>query len=575
MICEIDFPDTHDNTEGSRWRARFAHPHRMLVAHAMDEVAGVIAQAERAARDEHWVVGFVAYEAAAAFDPALQTRQAAEGLPLAAFAVYGYDEPMTTDAAASLTGVGSWAMQDARDKVAKDIAAIRAAIDRGDYYQVNTTTRLQAAFDGDFPALYAALRNAQPDGYCASLDGGDWQIASVSPELFFDWTPDRTLTTRPMKGTAARDASIALQDSEKDRAENLMIVDLLRNDMAHVAETGSVQVSSLFDVQTLPSALQMTSTLRCTTRPETTLLDVFRALFPCGSVTGAPKVAAMQAIAALESSPRGVYCGAIGIIRPNGHATFNVGIRTVTADRRHGIASCGIGSGITLDSSAEGEYAEWLVKRRFLLRATASFHLIETLRLDRGEYWLLQGHLQRMVDAAGHFGFSCDLAMVASALEKNAQRYPTGVWRTRLLLMRDGQVAIETHPLPPNPERVDVVLAASAIDGTHEFLQYKTSERGIYAPHVPKSEDEFDTLLFNERDELTEFTRGNVVIELDGRRVTPPLSCGLLPGVLRQSMLHNGEVMERVVKRSELTSTTGLWFANSLRGLLPARLKAG
>ncbi len=378
-----------------------------------------------------------------------------------------------------------------------------------------------------------------------------------------------------MKGTAARTATAAadLHDSAKERAENLMIVDLLRNDMAHVAETGSVQVKSLFDIETLPTVLQMTSTVCCRSRPETTLADVFRALFPCGSVTGAPKVAAMQAIAALESSPRGVYCGAVGIIRPNGHATFNVAIRTVAVDRRKQTASCGIGSGITFDSTAESEYAEWLVKRRFLMRATAGFELIETLRLEEGAYWLLDGHLQRLCLSAEHFGFSADPEAVRRVLDPLAAQYSSGRWRVRLQLLRDGKAKAEAHVLEPNPAEVPVALARSPIDSSSEWLCHKTSERSIYAPHLPAATGIFDTLLLNERDEITEFTRGNVVIELDGRRVTPPLSCGLLPGVLRAELLRGGAVTERVVTRDELARATGLWFVNSVRGELPARLR--
>ncbi|CAG4884204.1 Para-aminobenzoate synthase, aminase component [Georgfuchsia toluolica] len=571
MICEIDFPDI----DGGRWRMRFVQPHRLFITHVLDEVPTVIAQAEAAARDEHWVVGFVAYEAAPAFDPALQVKAATAALPLAAFAVYGsYDEALTTDAKdRDSFACGRWSMTASRSAIDAGIADIRAAIGNGDYYQVNYTTRLESKFSGSAAALYAALCEAQPDGYGAYLDGGEWQIASASPELFFDWTPDRTLTTRPMKGTAPRTASVdALRDSAKERAENLMIVDLLRNDLARVAETGSVAVTRLFDIEPLPTAWQMTSTVRCKTRTEVTLVDVFRALFPCGSVTGAPKVAAMQAIAELESTPRGVYCGAIGLIRPNGHATFNVAIRTVAVDAKTGTARCGIGSGITLDSTAAAEYAEWLVKRRFLLHATAAFDLIETLRLEAGHYWLLDRHLRRLQDSAEHFGFDCDVDGIRRKLEGNVRQHSKSAWRVRLLLGRDGSVKLETHALEASPAIVRVALALTPIDSGSETLQHKTSERAIYAPHAPASADIFDTLLFNERGEVTEFTRGNVVVELDGKRITPPLSCGLLPGVLRAELLASGEVSEAIVMRADLARATRLWFINSVRGELLAQI---
>lgn len=571
MYCEIDFPDI----DGGRWRMRFAQPHRLFIAHMLDEVPAVIAQAEAAARDEHWVVGFVAYEAAPAFDPALQVKAAASTLPLAAFAVYAsYDEALTTDAKdRGSFACGRWSMTASRTAIDAGIAAIHAAIGDGDYYQVNYTTRLESEFSGSAAALYAALCEAQPGGYGAFIDGGDWQIASVSPELFFDWTPDRTLTTRPMKGTAPRTAlADTLLDSAKERAENLMIVDLLRNDMARVAETGSVDVTRLFDIEPLPTAWQMTSTVRCKTKAEVTLVDVFRALFPCGSVTGAPKVAVMRAIAELESTPRGAYCGAIGLIRPNGHATFNVAIRTVAVDAKTGTARCGIGSGITIDSTADAEYAEWLVKRRFLLRATASFDLIETLRLEAGRYWLLDRHMSRLQHSAEYFGFACDPEAVRHALERNARQHPDGAWRVRLLLGRDGGVKLEAQALEANPALVRVALALAPIDSNSETLRHKTSERAIYAPHAPAGEDVFDTLLFNERDEITEFTRGNVVIELDGKRITPPVSCGLLPGVLRAELLERGGVSEAIVTRADLACATRVWFINSVRGELPAQI---
>jgi para-aminobenzoate synthetase/4-amino-4-deoxychorismate lyase len=357
-----------------------------------------------------------------------------------------------------------------------------------------------------------------------------------------------------------------------------MIVDLLRNDMARVAVTGSVKVTSLFDIETLPTILQMTSTVRCLTRDDVTLPDVFRALFPCGSVTGAPKIAAMKAISALESGPRGVYCGAIGIIRPGGHATFSVAIRTVVVDCRDGTANCGLGSGITLDSTPEGEYDEWLVKRRFLLRATASFDLLETLRLKQGEYWLLDAHIQRLLGSAEYFGFRHDADKVRQALTANAKQFAHGTWRVRLILSRDGLTKVESHVLESNAESVKVVLAQTSIDSSDEWLCHKTTERSVYAPHVPVTEGIFDTLMFNERDELTEFTRGNLVVEIGGKRFTPPLSCGLLPGILRGQLLRLGEVTERVVMRSELATASGIWFANSVRGLLPVSLlptKAG
>jgi para-aminobenzoate synthetase/4-amino-4-deoxychorismate lyase len=278
----------------------------------------------------------------------------------------------------------------------------------------------------------------------------------------------------------------------------------------------------------------------------------------------------MAAIAEMEPSPRGAYCGAIGVVRPGGYAQFNVAIRTVSLNG--GQACCGIGSGITYDSSPTAEYEEWLVKRRFLLRASAHFQLLETLRLEDGVYWLLPGHLARLGASAQHFGFPCDEATVRRALAATAAAYAAGAWRVRLCLNRQGQPRLETFALESPPSEVPVALGVAPVDSRDEFLQHKTTERVAYRPHEPRAGC-FDTLLWNERGEITEFTRGNVVVELDGRRLTPHLACGLLPGVLRADLLARGEIVEAVIRREDLTRATGLWFINSVRGMLPARLQ--
>jgi anthranilate/para-aminobenzoate synthase component I len=369
----LDFP----GGAARRCRHAFSEPVRVLQADGLEQVAGAVAGAERLACDGAWVLGFVAYEAAPAFDRALTVATPHAGLPLAWFAAYDRARPPPPEAEGTPVGMGAWSWRTPPAEASAQIEAIRADIAAGRVYQVNLTTRREASFRGDTRSLFSALRRAQPDGYCLYLDAGAWQILSVSPELFFDRRADGGLTAQPMKGTAARgsdarrDAAAreALLGSAKEQAENLMIVDLLRNDMSRVAHGGTVRVARLFEAIALPTAWQMTSTIQCRLRAGTGLAEVFQALFPCGSVTGAPKIAAMARIRALEGTARGAYCGAIGVIRPGGHATFNVGIRTVTVDSVRGRAECGIGSGITWDSRAADEIDEWKVKARFLLRA--------------------------------------------------------------------------------------------------------------------------------------------------------------------------------------------------------------
>jgi len=426
--------------------------------------------------------------------------------------------------------------------------------------------------------LFLALRRAQPGGYAAFIDSGEEQLLSVSPELFFDWDGERLLA-RPMKGTAPRgatpeeDAALAehLRSSAKERAENVMIVDLLRNDLSRVARPHTVQVPRLFQLEALPSVWQMSSDVVARTRPGTTLAEVFAALFPCGSVTGAPKVQAMRLIRALEPGPRGVYCGAVGVVRPGGAARFNVAIRTVTAqgDRLR----CGIGSGITADATAEGEWQEWRHKRAFLDRASQPFELLETLALVQGVPRDAPAHLARMARAAAHFGYPWDEARLRQALDRLAQAHPQGLWRARLLLDAQGQVQAQAFAMQATPAPVRLRLAARPFEAADsEFVRFKTTRRAHYEAFEPTAPGVFDTLLWNPRGELTECTRGNIALCLDGRWLTPPLASGLLDGVGRQRWLREGRIAEAVLRVEDLERASGLAFFNSLRGWLAAEL---
>ena len=513
----------------------------------------------------------VAYEAAAAFDRTFQTLPPLESIPLAAFAIF--DAPSEAEEETPNAGFdcSHWHSDTAADGFREKVECIREGIAAGAYYQVNLTTRLRANFKGNPCALFSSLCEAQPGAYAVFLDFGDWQIASVSPELFFAWSPATAeIVARPMKGTAPLSQSAAdLHASVKDRAENLMIVDLLRNDIARVAQQGSVRVPKLFTIENLATLRQMTSTIVGEALPDADLAKIFAALFPCGSITGAPKIAAMQAIAALETSPRGVYCGALGVVQPGGAALFSVGIRTVTI--ANGEAECGIGSGITWDSDPAEEHRECQIKRRFLLRASAAFDLLESIKLEDGAYWLVERHCERLQRSAEHFGFPFDVEAVNQALQETAGRHQEGAHAVRLLLSRRGNIAIETRPLPVTPAHPSVALAETAISSDDEFLQHKTTHRAVYEARAPKSTSIFDTLLFNERGEITEFTRGNVAVELDGCLITPSESSGLLPGTLRAELLSQGKLIERVLKHDDLRRARALWFLNSLRGFFPVR----
>ncbi|MDB5929772.1 MAG: para-aminobenzoate synthase, subunit, partial [Polaromonas sp.] len=435
-------------------------------------------------------------------------------------------------------------------------------------------------------ALFAALERAQPGGYAAFIDTGDaadGQLLSVSPELFFDWHGGAILA-RPMKGTAARGATVAddaaqagaLRASPKERAENVMIVDLLRNDISRIAEPFSVRVPRLFHTEALPSIWQMTSDVRARTRAGTTLADVFAALFPCGSITGAPKVRAMQMIQSLEAGPRGVYCGAIGVVRPTGHgnglrATFNVPIRTVAV--RGGALACGIGSGITSGALADAEWQEWRQKRAFVERASQPFDLLETLALQGGELRHRAEHLQRLMQAAAHFGIRWDAAAVQRCLDELAQAHRHGLWRVRLLLDAQGRPRAEAFAMDASPVHIRLQLAERPLlEAEGEFVRFKTTRRAHYDAFAPTAPGVFDTVLWNARGEITECTRGNVAMLMAGRWVTPPLACGLLPGVGRALALRDGRLEEAVVRVEDLARVQGWAFVNSLRGWIAAEM---
>jgi len=568
----IDFVDAGPG--GTRLRAAFGAPRETLVAHEADEVGPLLDAAHRYARDGAWCLGYVRYEAARAFDAVLPTHEP-DG-PLAWFAVHDTAQAWPDLAVASHAPM-QWTSALDRDEFDQRIARIHQAIADGEVYQVNLTAPLTSRFDGDALGLFDALHRAQPAAYAVYLEAGEERVLSVSPELFFDWRDGRLLG-RPMKGTAPRgatpDADRAaaerLRASEKERAENLMIVDLIRNDVSRVAEPFSVQVPRLFHAQAWPTVWQMTSDVTARTRPGTRLSDVFRALFPCGSITGAPKRQAMHWIRRLEAEPRGIYCGAIGVLQPGGAATFNVGIRSVVL--REDVARCGIGSGITCDASAAAEWDEWRYKQRFLQRAALPFELLETLRLENGRFPQADAHVERLTLAATHFGFDCEPGAVRAALARLAVRHPEGAWRVRLLLAPDGRARAEAHPLAPTSMPIRVALAKAPIDVDSEFVRFKTTRREHYEAFAPTDAAVFDTLLWNARGELTEFTRGNVAVKLDGTWWTPPLHCGLLGGIGRARALREGRVAERVIRVEELAQAEGVAFINSLRGWLDATL---
>ncbi len=580
----FDFPTEPGRREGERLRGRFLRPPvRTLAAATLDEVPRVVDEADHAARAGSWVVGGLRYEAAGAWDRAQRTRLAEEhGLesarPLAHFEVYDGEPEPWPDAEASVpqldwrdlgTFVGGTSAE-------QSIEVVRDHIARGDCYQVNLTTRLWASASVDLDVLFERLSATQPGGYALFLRGAG--VASVSPELFFQAALDGRLTTQPMKGTAARPpgedangpSARALLASDKDRAENLMIVDLLRNDLGRVCDPGSVRVEALYELVELPTVWQLTSTVTGRTSAGTRLVDIFAALFPCGSITGAPKIRAMEVIAELESAPRGWYCGALGVIRPGGDAIFNVPIRTVEA--ADGGYRCGIGSGIVFDSDPASEVAEWAAKARFLHgRELAA---LETLLLESGRIARLDRHLVRVQTTCHALGLPTRDEAGTQLLDVAAS-HPLGRHRLRLVITHDGS-SVELHPMPETPAVVRLALASHPLETRghlRPLIVHKTTLRSHYeAARRDRAPGVFDVICWTPRGELTECTTGNVALRIDGEWLTPAAGVGLLPGVLRGELLESGALREAELSIADLARADALAFVNSLRGWCPAEL---
>ncbi|WP_341201292.1 aminodeoxychorismate synthase component I [Planomicrobium okeanokoites] len=564
------------NEQGNIEPLAFSEPVRILQTRVLSEVPSIIEEINQATERGYYAAGFVSYEAAPAFQPEMKTREIAS-LPLLWFGIYKNPDDRKESLSDSETySVGDWKLAGSPGNYKNGITSIKNAIAEGHTYQVNYTERLHADFSGSDFAFYRQLARNQQAGYGAYLNIGDYSILSASPELFFK-VQNGKLTTKPMKGTAPRGRTLdedkmhiaKLRASEKERAENLMIVDLLRNDMSRLAKRGSVKVDKLFEVETYPTVHQMTSTITAELTPDLTMMDWFKALFPCGSITGAPKISTMETIAALESTPREVYCGAIGYITPAKDAVFSVPIRTVVVDKETNRARYGVGGGVTWDSTSEGEFKELQTKAEVLTTRRPEFELLESLKLENGMYPLQSYHMKRMLDSAAYFNFPVDEAAIITSLSELAKEFPQGTFKVRLLLSRTGEFNMEAQETAAITGPVHCSLADAAIDSGNPFLFHKTTYRQVYeqaAETMPA--DAFSVLLWNERQELTEFAIGNLAVEKDGEFFTPPVRCGLLPGTFRQQLLDAGEIKEKVIRRDELEDYDAVWFINSVRGWL-------
>jgi len=578
-----------------RWR-RFDKPEEIVAAGRIDEVVPALRKVEEAVENGLHAAGFIAYEAAPAFDPALVAYP--DVTPLLWFGLYGnpveLDDFVVLDADGGARGasaprtarraVSAWEPSVSREEYGRAIARIRDYISAGDTYQVNYTFRLQTQFRGDPLTFFGMLRRAQSVSHGAYVDTGEKIICSVSPELFFR-LDGRHIESRPMKGTAARgltweqdeEAEQRLRESRKNRAENVMIVDMVRNDLGRIAECGTVEARSLFDVERYQTVLQMTSTVEAETGAG--YVEIFNALFPPASITGAPKVRTMEIIRELESTPRGVYTGCIGYMAPGRRAEFNVAIRTVEIDRTTGMARYGTGGGIVWDSLAEEEYDECCTKASVLMTSNPPFSLLETLLWERnGGYFLLEEHLERLKRSAAYFAFPADIGAVRRRLDEIAAGFAGGRYRVRLLVDEGGKINVQALPLAedggglPVSQAWRVGMAGTPINVNDPFLYHKTTRRDVYEEARAEFPHLDDVILWNERGEITESTVANVIARIDGEWVTPPVACGLLAGTYRARLLREGRLRERVISKEDLARAEDVCLVNAVRGWVPAHL---
>jgi para-aminobenzoate synthetase / 4-amino-4-deoxychorismate lyase len=556
--------------DGFDW-LHFKNPDRIITAERLDDVLPALHEIDQVVKTQGWyAAGFISYEAASAFEPALQPHDVTD-FPYLWFGLYRQPQPVALHRPAGWQEPRDWKPTTDCKTYHTAIAKIKEYIAEGRTYQVNYTMRLQSDFTGDPWKFFLQLAQDQ-NSNAAFIDTGRYAICSASPELFFQ-LDGNVITCRPMKGTAPRGRTTAedreqaewLKNSSKNRAENVMIVDMIRNDLGRIAEIGSVTVPQLFQTERYPTLWQMTSTVSAKTN--TTLPQIFTSLFPCASITGAPKLSTMDIIAELENTPRKIYTGTIGYIAPQRKAKFNVAIRTALIDREQNTAEYGVGGGIVWDSNGADEYAEALLKAQVLTQPQEPFLLFETiLWTPEGKFFLHDKHVGRMLDSADYF----DIPMTKNILEDFLEQISSGFrtpQRVRVLLDQNGDVDAESRPFHPleNGQGLKVHLAKEPVHSGNVFLFHKTTQRVVYEAARQGYEDLDDVLLYNEKGELTEFTIGNLVVEFEGQYLTPPVSCGVLAGTFRAQLLETGQIVEKIIRVEHLGACTKVFRVNSIR----------
>ena len=557
-------------------RYTFTQPIKELKTRNVAEVADLLAQVESYQEQGYYVVGYVSYEAAPAFEEKLAVHKA----PLLAeyllyFTVHDRVEtspiPLIYD---EVDLPSDWQEVTSAEEYEKAIAQIHHHLRQGDTYQVNYTVQLKQKLSANSFAIYNRMVVEQEAGYNAYVEHDEMAVISMSPELFFEQN-DRELITRPMKGTTKRglmdqedlDQAAWLEQDPKNRSENMMIVDLLRNDMNRLSEVGSEHVERLCQVEQYSTVWQMTSTIKSQVRPDVDLVEIFRSLFPCGSITGAPKIATMEIIKNLEPQARGVYCGSIGILLPNGRRIFNVAIRTIQLHKSQAIY--GVGGGITWDSTWESEYDEIHQKSAVLYRKQARFKLITTGKISQKHLIFKEEHIDRLRKASRYFAYPFDTENLRQRIDAECQDCDIDQdYLLRISLSKSGEIEVDRQVLAPlSLSFCQAKLYLQEADLNQAFTYFKTTHR----PHLSLGEQE--KIYHNKSGELLETSIGNLVLKIAGKLYTPPIRLGILPGIYRQHLLETGQVEEKVLTLADLDQAEAIYGCNAVRGLYELSVK--
>jgi para-aminobenzoate synthetase/4-amino-4-deoxychorismate lyase len=555
-----------------RW-LRFSDPVAEIECHRLKDVIPALNRIEQHVEQEGlYAAGLVSYEAARAFDEALQTHDSVD-FPLLRFGLFAKAEQIELPRIPETMTRPEWQPQDDLDSFSFKVKEIRDAIARGETYQVNLTFPLRSSFTQSPWEFFLQLVHGQQASGAGFLQSERWAICSVSPELFFSRDGNQ-LTMRPMKGTAPRGRTLeedqrlakALLESAKNRAENIMILDMVRNDLGRLAPPGEVTTEQVCSLEKYPTVWQLTSTV--TARSKASLAETFQALFPCASITGAPKAKTMQIIKANEEQPRSIYTGTFGWLEPGQKAHFNVAIRTLLVDRKHNMATYGVGAGVTWDSDSTEEYQECLAKAEVLKQPLSDFALIETLRWTPGKgYFILPEHLARLERSAKYFNFSFSIKDVTAYLHELAENFPATPQRVRLLMHKDGLLESSRETLPANTTStpLKICLAAEPVHTGDIRLYHKTTRRQLYEHYLAEAKNVDEVVLWNERGEITECCTANLVVEHAGEFLTPPICSGLLPGTYREYLLSRGILKEQALTVNDLQNSTRIYLINAVR----------